>query len=64
VIETIEEYVDRRLRSEWGGHQHFADSRGIFVAPEVREGGATDLLIKLAAKIAQVYWTEENEELD
>ena len=54
TVETIEQYVDRRLRAEWPG-PHSTPVRGIFAAPEIREGGATDLLVKMAARIAGEY---------
>lgn len=62
--ETVQEYVDRRLRQDWGGKQHYAAARGYFNVPNVRHGGATDMLIVMAAKIAQDHWNEENEQLD
>ena len=54
TVETIEQYVDRRLRAEWPG-THSTPVLGIFAAPEIREGGATDLLVKMAARIAGEY---------
>ena len=62
--ETIEEYVKNCMLKDWGGHQHWTAQRGYFNVPKVRDGGATAKLIDMAAKAAQRYWNEENEELD
>ena len=49
--ESVAERVEKRLRAEWPGVRTTA-IHGISEYPSVRRGGATDALIKLAAKIA------------
>lgn len=41
--------AEARVRKEWPG-THIAE-RGAFVAPIIREGGATDALLKMTMKI-------------
>jgi hypothetical protein len=42
--------VEARIRAEWPG-VHITPLRGLVEAPEIREGGSTDALVKLAAHI-------------
>lgn len=42
--------VEARVRSEWPG-THTTGHRGLLEAPEIREGGATDALVLLMARI-------------
>ena len=46
----LSEVVRQRIQIEWPGTQITRDGR-VFVAPEIRQGGATDALI---AKICQI----------
>lgn len=45
------ERAHRAVREAWGDHHHTNDG-GVFYAPPVRDGGATDALIRLAVPTA------------
>ena len=49
-IDAFTAELDKRVRDVWGGRQHFTMKDGFFFAPVVREGGHTDLLIKMAVE--------------
>lgn len=42
------ERADRAVRDAWGDQHHTTSDGGMFFAPPVRDGGATDALIRLA----------------
>lgn len=42
--------VEARVRAEWPG-THITQARGLIEAPEIRDGGSTDALVKLMARI-------------
>jgi hypothetical protein len=46
------ERVDERIREEWPGTPVFRDGR-LYTPPAVREGGATDALLKRLARIIE-----------
>ncbi|HEY8590143.1 MAG TPA: hypothetical protein VIL55_11385 [Naasia sp.] len=43
--------IDARVRQEWPGTH--AARRTDFIAPEVREGGVTDTLLKLVRRVTE-----------
>lgn len=51
--------IESAIRDQWPGYRSLP-LRGAILIPQVRDGGATDALIKLAAKIADEYYQEKS----
>lgn len=58
MSEKDQRAVVAEIKAVWPG-ERIVPSRGLCRIPEVREGGLSDALIKLAAKIADQYYEEK-----
>lgn len=54
--------IEARLRAEWPG-EHYTDLRGRITVPPIREGGATDALVKFAAFVIREEIAEHDREV-
>lgn len=59
-MSSIAERVEKRIRAEWPGLV-FTRNGEPYVAPEVREGGATDAFIRFVAAIIEQEAAEVEE---
>lgn len=52
------DFVEAEIKRQWPGNR-LVPTRGLVHVPEVRDGGLTDELIKLAVGIADRYYRGE-----
>lgn len=52
------DFVEAEIKRQWPGNR-LVPARGLVYVPEVRDGGLSDELIKLAVGIADEYYTFE-----
>lgn len=55
------DFVEAEIKRQWPGYR-LISARGLVHVPEVRDGGLTDELIRLAVGIAHEYYTFEPNE--